>query len=426
MNKFNGPDDPGYVAVAAKIQILIDKIREGSPLKRADDWIRDNHYTADRLKIQRLSGCPLPMDQCYINLAIVEDSSKKGVSDRGSAERNTASSPFSMLARLKIETPDSNIQVELPTLFNSRKGSNWRMRQPKRVLIRGRAGVGKTTLCKKIVHDFTQGTWGDLFDRVLWVPLRELKDWSPVLYNLEELFSHEYFTHHPSRDIFAKELLRIVDSPNGGRTLFLLDGLDEISQALGRDDHKSDLLRRLLYQPNVITTSRPYGPLPYWLKGTFDLELEAVGFYPDQVKDYIKEAFTSPETREADSKKADKVQSFLQKHQLIQGLVRIPIILDALCYTWDDFEGKTIPQTMTAIYQAIEQRLWKKDFVKLERGTQAQMQDARSREIMRSVQVEIYILEVLAFTGMHNDVIDFEPKHRDAIKKHISLRESNF
>lgn len=91
------------------------------------------------------------------------------------------------------------------------------------------------------------------------------------------------------------------------------------------------LLQSLFQLPNVIITSRPHGSLPYWLTGTFDLELETIGFYPDQVRGYVKVAFTSQEPREADSKKADQVQLFLQKHQLMKGLVRIPIILDALC-----------------------------------------------------------------------------------------------
>jgi uridine kinase len=86
-------------------------------------------------------------------------------------------------------------------LFKPRKTRDGQTRQPSRILIRGRAGVGKTTLCKKIVHEFTHGTmWRDLFDRVLWVPLRNLKLQERrqiVEYNFEHLFRHEYFSQHP-------------------------------------------------------------------------------------------------------------------------------------------------------------------------------------------------------------------------------------
>lgn len=247
------------------------------------------------------------------------------------------------------------------------------------------------------------------------VPLRKLKMEPKQGYNLGDLLFQEYLSQTPKGKDIAYELWDALEAAKYRRTLFILDGLDEVSGELDESSKVFRLLKSLLMMPNVITTSRPRGSLPYWLQRTFDRELEAIGFYPDQVKKYIKNAFTSPETGEADSEKADKVQSFLQKHQLMQGLVRIPTQLDALCYTWDDFDGKTIPQTMTAVYHAIEEHLWKKDAVKLEKISQAQIQDARPRDIRSLVQVEIYLLEVLAFTGMHKDVVDFGPNHRDAI-----------
>ncbi|GIC94571.1 uncharacterized protein Aud_001900 [Aspergillus udagawae] len=413
MNKFPGPNDPDYVAVAGKIRILIDDICEASSLKKADDWIRYNHYTPDRLEIERLSGETLSMEQCYINLALVE---QLGDIESHSEEGDAQPSPFSFAARLKVETPEKNLQVDLRTIFEKCKRPRRPTTEPRRILILGRAGVGKTVLCKKIVYDFIHhDTWKDLFDRVLWVPLRNLKGKSKEGYNLADLFFQEYLSQTPKGKVLAHELWVALKASKYRRTLFVLDGLDEVSAELDESSKVFSLLQFLLQLPNVIITSRPHGSLPYWLKWTFDLELEAIGFYPDQVNDYIKNAFTRPETGEADLEKVDKVQSFLQKHQLIQGLVRIPTQLDALCYTWDDFDGKSIPQTMTAVYHAIEQRLWKKDAVRLEKQTQAQMNVARPREIRSSVQAEAYLLEIIAFTGMHNDVIVFEPKHCDAI-----------
>lgn len=86
--------------------------------------------------------------------------------------------------------------------------------------------VDEFTCCSK---DFRK--WNVLFDRVLWVPLQRLKKWSPPQYDLEELFSHEYFAqqNRKRRVALAEELRRIVEK---GRTLFILDGLDEIAQEL--------------------------------------------------------------------------------------------------------------------------------------------------------------------------------------------------
>ncbi|KAJ4157867.1 hypothetical protein NW754_009517 [Fusarium falciforme] len=405
MNKFHSPECADYKSVAAKIKEIAGKIREGTPLQQADELIRNKHYSEDRLRIERLSGDKLPMDQCYINLAIVEQSGQ----DAGrSKEGDATASPFSLFARQKVETPDKTIQVELFTLFNIRKGPGGETR-PRRILIRGRAGVGKTTLCKKIVYEFTQDTWSEwrkLFDRVLWVPLRNLKlpeRRQVPAYNFEHLFRHEYFSLPNNRPDLAEALSDALKTKSN-KTLFLLDGLDEVSQDLGGADDMSRFLKELLKQPNVIITSRPSAKPPPDL----DLELETVGFYLDQVKAYL----------DADPKikpRADKVQSFLQKHWLLQGLVRIPIQLDALCYTWEDFDSGTAPDTMTGIYQAIEQKLWKKDAVRLDKMSKGDARSARPAEIERSVQTVIALLECLAFNGLHSDVIDFTPGHRDKI-----------
>ncbi|KAM4065654.1 HEAT repeats domain-containing protein [Hirsutella rhossiliensis] len=334
MNKFCGDrgdfQDHDYECVAGKIEEFLRNIRK----KEADDWIRDKHYTPERLKIERLSGDLLPMEQCYINLAI------------------------------KVETPDETFQVDLATIFNQRKG-----------------------------HDAAG-------------------------YNFEDLFYHEYFSgegHDDGRRL-ARELWRTLKDDDSGRTLFILDGLDEVSQDIGGDNDMSRFLAQLLYQPNVVITSRPNANLPSLRD--IDLDLETVGFYPDQVKAYL----------DADPKikpRANEVRSFLQEHWLIEGLVRIPIQLDALCYTWDDFGLGTVPDTMTGIYRAIEQRLWRKDAVRLGKRHNGELVTPSQigfSDVEDLVEHEACLLEGLAFTGLHNDVIDFTPQHQAAISKQFKHR----
>lgn len=384
----------------------------------ADAWIRDKHYNADRLKIERLSGDLLPMDQCYINLAVVEKPGQEACHTRGG---NGMPSPFSLVARQKVETPDETIQVELAALFGQRIAHDKRTIHPRRILIRGRAGVGKTTLCKKMVYDFTHGTqtelhrtWAKLFDRLLWVPLRNLKRRSSPGYNHEELFYHEYFSGQ-GRDRgrhSAGRLWQTLNDTNSSRTLFVLDGLDEVSELFDPDNEMFEFLRDLLHQPNVIITSRPHTCLPPSVRNP-DLELETIGFYPDQVKAYL----------EADpniNPRANEVLSFLRDHWLIQGLVRIPIQLDALCFTWEDFNSEIQPDTMTNIYEAIVEKLWKKDVLRLEkkhdgeRVTRSQIQAANVEDFVKH---EVCFLECLGFTGLHNDVLEFKSEHLRTISR---------
>ena len=121
--------------------------------------------------------------------------------------------------------------------------------------------------------------WGKLFDRLLWVPLRGLRNRGGAGYSLEKLFIDEYFasnSEYGDPGHLAHALRRQVASGDE-RNLFILDGLDEVSKRL---DHNPDMLRfleeELFNQTDVIFTSRPYGKLPDNV-----LRLETIGFYPD-------------------------------------------------------------------------------------------------------------------------------------------------
>ncbi|KAK7430467.1 hypothetical protein QQZ08_002986 [Neonectria magnoliae] len=326
MNKFQGGDaDHDYARVSQKTREYLETIREGSLLKRADDYMRKNHYTLDRLRIERLSGDLLSMEQCYINLAIVEQPSQDGRRPKGEGD-----SPFGFFARQRVKTPYKEAQVELAKIFNDRKGRDGRTMQPRRILIRGRAGVGKTTLCKKMVHDFTRGTqtelhdsWMNLFDRILWVLLRHLKGRPGQGYNHEKLFYDEYFCPQGSESghCLAAELSKALN----GRTLFILDGLDEVSGEWNSGDDMFGYLERLLNHPSGIITSRPTGTLPPSLK-PIDLELETVGFYPNQVKAYLN---ADPKIKS----RANEVQYFLKHHWLLEGLAFTGLHNDIIDFT---------------------------------------------------------------------------------------------
>lgn len=360
----------------------------------------------NRLKIKRLSGDFLDMEQCYINLSIIEYQHKN--QDK-KLQAVPISSGFSLLNRLKITADTPEREVTLPDLFRDRKHPDGQTIQPRRILIRGRAGVGKTTLCKKIVHDFYhQQMWAAIFDRVIWISLRRLKGMS----RLDEFFLQDYFSHQAERDDLVSKLWKTVFDLSHKRTLWLLDGLDEISgyrHPSGTD--LTEIFNRVLSQENVIITSRPYAVNISGL-APFDLELETVGFHPRQVQTYLAKSMKDPDI-------TDQIQSFVRSHWLIQGLVRIPIQLDALCYSWNknNFYSDASPQTMTEIYQAIELKLWKKDILNLENARQLSetvVQNLRTRmQILSLVETEMRLLEFLAFTGLYSDIIEFHQGHRD-------------
>lgn len=77
---------------------------------------------------------------------------------------------------------------------------------------------------------------------------------------------------------------------------------------------------------------------------------------------------------------------------------------------------------MTSLYQAIQTSLWKKDIPRLTiqsvDGKLIQTSDVRSADqllIEKLVQRPLYFLEHLAFNGLINNVIEFEPKHLNPV-----------
>lgn len=425
MNKFNDMNCPNYKTVAGRIQSIAQGTLAPTLINRVDKSIRDNCYTHERLRIERLSGDSLPMEQCYINLALV----KMGIGGRIDTNRPHSSvSAFSLSARQEEQMPNTAQLVELATLFDQRDG-----KLPRRIMIRGQAGVGKTTLCKKIIYSFYYhkaptglwGSWSKTFDRILWVPLRHLKEVRHLkqhIHSFHDLFYNEFFsmTEEGGLAKHLSESLPIV----GSRTLFLLDGLDEILSDLDGGGNSLRFLTLLLDQQNVIITSRPSAAFPPGLKG-LDLELETVGFYPEQVEDYIKMHFTAPEYGESGSVNADEMMRFLKQHWLMRNLVRIPIQLDALCYTWEQWRDTSfgaVSGTMTGIYIAIERKLWAKDVVKLgmrHEGLPVTANHVRRTGSKRVASGMIQFLEVLAFSGLHNDQVEFNAEYQDLVLEFV-------
>jgi HEAT repeat protein len=402
LNKYGSGDDHLY----KKLVTQIENACAPSLLEQADKYIQEKIYTDERLKIERLSDEALPMKQCYINLTIVEQTTASAESVRGASQ-------FSRYGRLAL-AGDNNLQIKLETLFEAREAYGAPQKAPRRLFIRGQPGVGKTTLSKKIVYEFYHsGLWENLFDRVLWVPLRNLQGRQGEVYTLKKLFRDEFFSREVRHKDLARELCMACERDYGrARTLFLLDGLDEIWHKLPRNGDMFRFVQSLLNQPNVIVTSRPTVGSVSDLDA-FDLNLETVGFHPDQVKEYVNSI---------QHKNASEIQAYLDLHSFVGDLIRIPIQLDALCHVWEDFSQ--MPEriedlTMTDLYNAIERSLWKKDAIRLSKTSdeEAELEHFMPnwRALENLVTGEMLVLEGLAFTGLYRGVAVFDKRFRDMI-----------
>lgn len=427
MNKFPGPDDGDYKVVVGEIVRILEQIRCSRIPEKADDHIKNHHYTDETLKIERISNERLRMESCYVNLAIIQNSERE--EKQSEREDKSQSSPFSLNRRLNIQTPRDDMKVEIEHLFDARENGKDSLKPPRKILIRGQAGIGKSTLCKKFVHNFkNHSMWNDLFDRILWIPLRNLKTLDEKDCNIGGMFRQEYFSQRSDGEDLAKQFWSYLEARGFEKTLFILDGLDEVYKESRNGGKLQPLLGKLLDMPALIVTSRPQGLVS---GQNFDLELETIGFYPKQIDLYINAVFPK------NSEKAKELQSILQQHQILRGLVRIPIQLDALCYILDAEESslltKSQMQNMTGIYQAIAASLWTKDILALEKNNNTggslekdELQSLSLTEIEFFVHDEVHFLENLAFTGMASDTININFTKRDFQKVRKTLLPKDF
>ncbi|KAK0722604.1 hypothetical protein B0T26DRAFT_641867, partial [Lasiosphaeria miniovina] len=211
-----------------------------------------------------------------------------------------------------------------------------------------------------------------------------------------------------------------MDKRYGKKTLFILDGLDEVSRELDTGSISTSagsVIKVLLSQENVIITSRPYGPGP----PRMDLILETIGFHPHQVNDYIGRC-APPGTAEA-------ILTFVKSHSPVEGIIRIPIMLDGLCYGWKSIASipGSEPTTVTALYKSIEKMLWIRDAIHLEKSrpgvcsplVESDLRAATLRDIIPLVQAERNFLQSLSFSGLVGDVVEFDPAYRAFFQNHV-------
>ncbi len=370
------------------------------------------YASLERLAIQRLSGPPLSMKHCYINLAIIEHEKahKKEEKTKEGKEKEIALSPFQRLPSSEAIASNPHKFVPLEQLFEPRKLSDGKEVVPKRILIRGRAGVGKTTLSKKIVYDYTQkAQWRDRFDYLLRIPLRTLKgkqhcDWAT-------LFHETYFHTHPKGLVLAQALATQIKGSAQKRTLFVLDGWDEVAQEWGEHEPMAEFLKDLLNQPAVLITSRPFVDLKQ--VQAMELELETVGFSRENVTAYLNNPAMMSVSQ------AKEMKRFIQTNAFIQKLVNVPIQLDALCYSWDEIkrlqQDASSEMTVTALYQAMMNKLWRKDMLRLGKQESEKLLPVKAiggvSHIEQAMRTESNFLSALAFHGLQDNRIEFDTRY---------------
>ncbi|GJJ67712.1 bilin biosynthesis protein [Entomortierella parvispora] len=387
----------------AKLENLPD-VRRVATLSDIQSGLKTYHEPT--LYILRVSGEKLDLGSCFVNLAIVE------APEHRQKEKENLKTQATTFLRMPsgegVRNTNTDSLIPLDQLFNKRKLRDGKEGMPKSILVQGRAGIGKSTLCKKLVHAHQNGLWRDRFEIVLWIPLRHLRGLKSR--TLDGLFIERVFVSQGLSQEQSALASALVTYAQQGKVLFIFDGLDEIVAEAGGDESNTfrTFLKMLLRQQHVIITSRPSG-VDIGLLPKIDLELETIGFSPQNVKDFVVKVL--------DPDPARTVQEFIQRTPLIQGLANTPVQLDVICFSWNSLPTEDLAVTMTGLYRLMVRKLWCKDALRLNKTdggiplTERQIHDYEPEEIDDLMATELQYLGYLAFKGMINHhQIEFEEK----------------
>ena len=209
--------------------------------------------------------------------------------------------------------------------------------KPRRLLVQGKAGIGKSTFSSKLAEDWAQGKKKVLkkFELLIVLRLREVYSASTLTEALSKCLG---FEQYEAIDIVQY----MVDNPD--KVLLLLDGLDEYD--ITQSNEVMEVINGLrLPGCVVIVTARPW--MGEKIGKHIHAQFEIMGFNRKDIKKYAARHFnTEPEI--------DLLVKYLIDNGLLS-LAEIPLLLLFFCLLWKEGKEEGLPSNRTELYREIIQ-----------------------------------------------------------------------
>ncbi|XP_013379444.1 NACHT, LRR and PYD domains-containing protein 3-like [Lingula anatina] len=334
-------------------------------------------------QIQRLPWDPddtMHLDDVYVNLQWVQEERKPA---------GTSSDPIHSYT----------------SILDTKQGKT-----PKRILVRGKAGIGKTTFTQKMATDWANATLGlgecdEVLLRYKHVLIINLRSIQPGQ-TLKEAMETQITCPAENRKAVTDEVMQAIDY-DSDHVLLVFDGYDEYD--INTSTEITDIIYRRQYQGvcTVITT-RPWKAEELMNGRIIGGAFEITGLTKDNIAEYVAKFFNDEQTYveylvykrwDAWGSIGNGLVGYLDEKELMS-LVKIPILLLFMCLMWQedqesDAQTDSLPASFALLYRKLIQLLLRRRY-----GIRTQDEMEQSACVQKLEKQTFISLGKLAFDGL--------------------------